>query len=77
MHFRNEFGEDRLGLFFRAQSWDGEPINAEPLKCARIGWFPLDALPDNTYRYTRLGIELYRKRQNFAVSGWDLPTPST
>lgn len=70
VHFRNEYGEGRLGLFFRAQSWESEPVNAEPHKCARLGWFPLDALPDNTYPYTRIGVELYRKRQNFAVSGW-------
>jgi len=70
VHFRNDQGEARLGLFFHAQSWEGEPVNAEPHKCARLGWFPLDALPDNTYPYTRIGVELYRKRQNFAVSGW-------
>ncbi|TFE26225.1 NUDIX domain-containing protein [Frankia sp. B2] len=70
VHFRNEHGEGRLGLFFHAQSWEGEPINAEPHKCARLGWFPLDALPDNTYPYTRIGVELYQKRQNFTVSGW-------
>jgi len=70
VHFRNEHGEGRLGLFFQAQSWEGEPVNAEPHKCARLGWFPLDALPDNTYPYTRIGVELYRKRQNFAAAGW-------
>ncbi len=59
VHFRNEHGEGRLGLFFHAQSWDGEPVNAEPHKCARIGWFPPpDDLPDNTYPYTQVGVEL-------------------
>ncbi|WP_370651760.1 NUDIX domain-containing protein, partial [Frankia sp. Cj3] len=37
VHFRNEHGEGRLGLFFHAQSWEGEPVNAEPHKCARLG----------------------------------------
>jgi hypothetical protein len=30
----------------------GEPVNAEPHKCAKIEWFPVDMLPPNTYPYT-------------------------
>jgi 8-oxo-dGTP pyrophosphatase MutT (NUDIX family) len=45
VHFRNEYADARLGLFFRPLRWHGEPVNAEPDKCARIAWFPLDALP--------------------------------
>ncbi|KLL10576.1 MULTISPECIES: NUDIX domain-containing protein [Protofrankia] len=71
VHFRNEHGEGRLGLFFRPRWWDGEPVNAEPHKCARIAWFPLDALPDNTYPYTRIGVDLYQRRRNFAAHGWN------
>lgn len=70
VHFRNHHQDARLGLFFHATSWDGEPVNTEPHKCARISWFPLDSLPENTYPYTRLGIDLYRKQENFAVAGW-------
>ncbi len=71
VHFRNEHGEGRLGLFFRPARWDGEPVNAEPHKCARISWFPLNNLPGNTYPYTRIGIELYEAGRNFAVHGWN------
>ncbi|MEX5711734.1 NUDIX domain-containing protein [Parafrankia sp. FMc6] len=70
VHFRNEYSEGRLGLFFHAESWEGDPVNAEPHKCARIAWFPLCDLPDNTYLYTRIGIELYRRQENFTTSGW-------
>nr|WP_241842394.1 NUDIX domain-containing protein [Pseudofrankia sp. BMG5.36] len=72
VHFRNEHGEGRLGLFFLPQRWDGEPVNAEPHKCSRIAWFPMGALPDNTYPYTRLGVELYATSRNFAVHGWNI-----
>lgn len=42
-------------------SWqDGEPPNAEPHKCARIDWFPMNRLPDNIVPYSRAGVELYR-----------------
>jgi 8-oxo-dGTP pyrophosphatase MutT (NUDIX family) len=71
VHFRNKHGEARLGLFFHPQQWDGEPVNAEPHKCAQIAWFPLDALPTNTYPYTRIGIELYLEQRNFAAYGWE------
>lgn len=70
VHFRNAFGEGRLGLFFRPEHWQGEPVNAEPHKCAEIRWFPLDSLPGNTYPYTRVGVDLYRSRGNFAAAGW-------
>ncbi|MCM3883113.1 hypothetical protein ND747_05530 [Frankia sp. R82] len=70
VHYRNEHGDARLGLFFRPDHWQGEPVNAEPHKCAHIAWYPLGALPDNTYPYTRIGVELHRKRQNFAATGW-------
>ncbi|ETA01238.1 ADP-ribose pyrophosphatase [Frankia sp. CcI6] len=72
VHFRNEHGEARLGLFFHARSWSGEPVNSEPHKCARIAWFPLDSLPENTYPYTRVGIELCKQKKNFTVSGWNI-----
>ena len=71
VHFRNERGEARLGLFFQPECWHGEPVNAEPQKCARIAWFPLDEIPDSTYPYTRVGIDLRRRRENFAISGWE------
>ena len=71
VHYRNEREIGRLGLFFQARRWGGEPVNAEPHKCAQIAWFPLDALPDNIYPYSRIGIDLYQAGQNFAVHGWD------
>lgn len=43
--------EDRIGFFFTARRWRGEPTNAEPEKCAGIGWFPLDRLPANMVGY--------------------------
>jgi hypothetical protein len=47
---RNQEGQARIGLFF-VGSTEAEPVNAEPHKCARLEWFPLDALPANTYPY--------------------------
>ncbi|GAA1024403.1 hypothetical protein Aple_038240 [Acrocarpospora pleiomorpha] len=69
-HFRNPEGEGRIGAFFEATMWTGEPINAEPHKCAQIAWFPFDQLPDCTYPYTAEGITHYVSGQAFAAVGW-------
>ncbi|WP_030685983.1 NUDIX hydrolase [Streptomyces sp. NRRL B-1347] len=45
-------GEDpRLGVFYQALTWDGEPYNAEPDKCGGLAWYPLNAVPGNTVPY--------------------------
>jgi 8-oxo-dGTP pyrophosphatase MutT (NUDIX family) len=36
----------RVDYFLRATAWRGEPTIREPQKCADLGWFPLDDLPD-------------------------------
>ncbi|WP_329428876.1 NUDIX domain-containing protein [Streptosporangium sp. NBC_01495] len=66
-HFRSPEGQARMGVFFEATSWEGEPVNAEPHKCARIEWFPLDRLPPNTYPYTAAGVERYRQGAPYAA----------
>ncbi|WP_067435605.1 NUDIX hydrolase [Nocardioides jensenii] len=38
--------DERIDFFFTARSWAGEPTIVEPEKCAEIGWFPLEGLPD-------------------------------
>jgi len=66
-HFRNPEGQARMGVFFEATSWEGEPVNAEPHKCARIEWFPLSQLPPGTYPYTAAGVEHYRQGAPYAA----------
>lgn len=70
VHNRNPNGRARVGFFFRARRWLGEPRNAEPHKCSQIAWFPLDRLPANTVPYTRAGIEQFRRGQTFGLRGW-------
>jgi 8-oxo-dGTP pyrophosphatase MutT (NUDIX family) len=43
VHYLNPEGPARVGFFFHVPAWNGEPY-----KCARIGWFPMNKLPDNT-----------------------------
>jgi 8-oxo-dGTP diphosphatase len=70
VHCRNPEGQGRVGFFFHARQWRGEPRNAEPHKCSQIEWFPLDQLPINTVPYTQAGIELFRRGEPFGLHGW-------
>jgi len=74
LHARNPEGQRRFGLFFTVEhdsARHGEPINVEPHKCAKIEWFPIDMLPDNTVPYTAAGIDLMRTGGTFGLVEWD------
>jgi 8-oxo-dGTP diphosphatase len=74
VHHRNAEGGGRVGLFFAAEhaaDRHGEPFNAEPDKCADLCWFPLESLPERTYRYTRAGISAYLHGQPLCLDGWE------
>jgi 8-oxo-dGTP pyrophosphatase MutT (NUDIX family) len=73
VHHRKPNGLGRVGFFFEVESRpveQGEPVNAEPLKCAEIAWSPLDRLPANTYPYTAAGVDLYCRGITFGLDGW-------
>jgi 8-oxo-dGTP diphosphatase len=63
-------GQTRVGWFFRADRWVGEPYNAEPHKCARLLWAPVDQLPGNTWPYTTAGLAQYRAGTPFSLHGF-------
>ncbi|QNP71931.1 NUDIX domain-containing protein [Streptomyces roseirectus] len=70
MHYLNPEGHQRIGWFFTATHWDGEPYNAEPAKCAGLSWHRPDQLPGNTVPYNALGIAHHLKGEPFSVHGW-------
>jgi 8-oxo-dGTP diphosphatase len=70
LHVRDSGAEPRLGLFFEALRWTGEPVNREPGKCSGLSWFPLGRLPDDTIEYPAAGIRGYLNGQPFSVLGW-------
>ncbi|MEU0518396.1 hypothetical protein [Streptosporangium sp. NPDC006007] len=63
-------GRPRVGLFFAVGIWDGEVVNAEPSRCAKVEWAPIDMLPGNTVPYTATGAGFYRIGIGISVHGW-------
>ncbi|MER5633982.1 trifunctional class I SAM-dependent methyltransferase/NUDIX hydrolase/VOC family protein [Streptomyces nitrosporeus] len=68
MQHRGPGGNPRMGWFFEAE-YDPErpPRNAEPEKCSGIGWYRLDALPDDMVAYCRAGLDGYRAEERFLI----------
>ncbi|WP_433577721.1 NUDIX hydrolase [Nocardia brasiliensis] len=66
--------EPRLGLFFEARTWRGEPVNREPDKCYELRWFPLDALPADIIAYPTAGISALTTGATYSERGWKAET---
>lgn len=58
-----------IGLFFAARRWEGEITNREPQKCAKLSWFNLSALPENTVPYVEQAID-NMSESAFSEFGW-------
>ena len=70
VHVAGSGPRPRLGLFFDAQRWHGEPVNREPEKCSAVEWFALDSLPDDVIPYPLAGIRAYLDGVPFSLLGW-------
>ncbi|MBF6216629.1 NUDIX domain-containing protein [Nocardia abscessus] len=62
--------EARVGLFFEARRWSGEPVNREPDKSYELRWFPLANLPETLIPYPAAGIRGYRTGATYSQRGW-------
>ncbi|MEV0275952.1 methyltransferase domain-containing protein [Streptomyces sp. NPDC050610] len=69
MQHRAPGGAARIGWFFEADVAEGcgEPVNREPHKCSQLGWFPLDALPQDMVAYCRAALDAYRRGERFVL----------
>jgi 8-oxo-dGTP diphosphatase len=56
MHRGDADGHDRIGLFFEAEWWVGEPVNAEPHKCSELVWVDPADPPDDVVPYQAAGL---------------------
>ncbi|WP_433758412.1 NUDIX domain-containing protein [Nocardia sp. CA-135398] len=70
-HVTSSGREARLGLFFHALRWTGEPENREPDKSYGLQWFSLDALPEESLiRYSATGIRGLTMGTPYSELGW-------
>jgi len=73
VHHRSPTGQGRIGLVFAA-AYDpdrhGEPVNAEPHKCAGINWVPVELLPGNTFPYSGAAVAAHLAGESFRLDGW-------
>ncbi|AGJ58878.1 NUDIX domain-containing protein [[Kitasatospora] papulosa] len=60
----------RMGLFFRARTWRGEPKLREPDKCLQWKFWDPAALPDDLVPYTRLAIAKILSGELYSETGW-------
>jgi 8-oxo-dGTP diphosphatase len=62
VHVMHHWGTpSRLNLFFEVTSWEGEPVNAEPHKCADVHWFDVERLPHAMVAYAVQALHCYER----------------
>ncbi|MFH8492221.1 NUDIX hydrolase [Streptomyces longisporoflavus] len=71
VHHRQNETMDRIGFFFVATSWSGEPVNREPAKCLGLQWFNIHDLPDDIIEYPKEGLLGYLHEHGILTEhGW-------
>ena len=68
--FHRSEGDERVDFFVHVQSWNGEPVNAEPEKCDELCWADINELPDKTIPYIRQAIKNFQAGVPFEEFGW-------
>ncbi|MBG6136812.1 NUDIX domain-containing protein [Longispora fulva] len=49
----------------------GEPVNADPERCAEIRWFPMEEPPEKASPNTVRGLELLDSGESLSVADWE------
>ncbi|MEV8568123.1 NUDIX domain-containing protein [Streptomyces sp. NPDC051322] len=56
VHHRQDEQVERIGFFFEATDWEGQPVNKEPEKCLALEWFTVHDLPEDVIEYPKAGL---------------------
>ncbi|MEU2251374.1 NUDIX domain-containing protein [Streptomyces sp. NPDC019224] len=71
VHMVNRPGaQPRIGLFFRARTWEGVPELREPDKCVVWQWWSAEDLPEPIVPYARAAIEGITAGRAYSELGW-------
>jgi ADP-ribose pyrophosphatase YjhB (NUDIX family) len=69
-HHADPDGHARIGVFFTARRWTGQPVNTEPHLCSQLAWHGLDDLPRDTVSYIHTALHAYRTGTTFSLDSW-------
>lgn len=73
-HRHGEDGEvfmDWVDIYFEADSWEGEPHNAEPDKAEKLEWLDMNNLPKNIVPPVRAALLEMAKGSHYSEYGWE------
>lgn len=71
VHHQQDGGVERIGFFFEATLWAGEPENREPDKCLGLEWFTVHELPEDIIEYPEKGLLGYLDGEGVLTEqGW-------
>lgn len=62
--------KERVDVFFRAKSWEGEPYRKEPEKCSEAGWFDLKNLPKPMVPKVKFVLEQINQGKSYSNFNW-------
>jgi 8-oxo-dGTP diphosphatase len=67
----DERADIRVGIYFEAANWQGEPFNAEPDKHTEIAWLDPFEKGNKIIPTTRYKLEQIRAGVKYVELGWD------
>ncbi|WP_129840157.1 NUDIX domain-containing protein [Streptomyces sp. RFCAC02] len=70
VHHRQSDEIERIGVFFLATEWQGEPTNREPEKCLDLRWQSVHDLPEDVIEYPAAGLHGYLAGTMLTEHGW-------
>lgn len=68
MHRRSD--DERLSLFFEANSWGGTIKNNEPHKCDDLEWYSLQEKGKLMVPYVQSALEMVSRGERYSEFGW-------
>lgn len=63
-------GLDWVDVYFKAEKWQGEVVNAEPDVHSELVWLDPQNLPENTIPSVRYALEQIQAGKTFSEYGW-------
>ena len=59
-----------VDVYFEADEWEGELVNAEPDKHSEVEWFHPNDLPDNVIPHVKHALEQIESGRTYSEYGW-------